>query len=260
METTQQTKAKHFVWYELHTVDAEASMAFYRAVLGWETSSADVPDRNYHYVSAVNTPIGGVLEKAASTMPSASKSAWIGYIGVDDLDAYVNRLTANGGVIHKPSEAIPGVGRFAVCSDPQGALITLFDPAPASRPADLPYGTVGAFAWHDLGTTDWEQAFKFYAALFGWSKGEAINMGPMGTYQVFEVEGTALGAMMTRRDPAMPPGWLYYVNVENADAAVARAQAAGGTLTHGPSEVPGELMVAHFNDPLGAAFGIVAPK
>jgi predicted enzyme related to lactoylglutathione lyase len=28
-------------------------------------------------------------------------------------------------------------------------------------------------------------AFGFYEKMFGWTKAEAINMGPMGTYQLF---------------------------------------------------------------------------
>ena len=52
---------------------------------------------------------------------------------------------------------------------------------------------------------------------------------------------------------------LYYFNVEDIAAAVARATQHGGTLTHGPSEVPGGQQIVHFLDTQGAAFGMVGP-
>ena len=45
----------------------------------------------------------------------------MGYIGVDDVDAYARRVKKSGGAIHRGPENIPGVGRFAVAGDPQGS-------------------------------------------------------------------------------------------------------------------------------------------
>ena len=47
-------------------------------------------------------------------------------------------------------------------------------------------------------TSDWKSAFEFYSGLFGWTKGEAMDMGPMGTYQIVERDGQMFGAMMNR--------------------------------------------------------------
>ena len=52
-------------------------------------------------------------------------------------------------------------------------------------------GTPGRIGWHELLATDWQKAFTFYSDLFGWQKGEAHDMGPMGTYQLFSAGGTA---------------------------------------------------------------------
>jgi predicted enzyme related to lactoylglutathione lyase len=55
------------------------------------------------------------------------------------------------------------------------------------------------------------------------------------------------------------PHWLYYINIEGADAAAARVTAAGGKVLNGPHEVPGGQWVVQALDPQGAMFGLVAP-
>jgi predicted enzyme related to lactoylglutathione lyase len=47
--------------------------------------------------------------------------------------------------------------------------------------------------------------------------------------------------------------------VAEINAAVTRVKDAGGTVVHGPQEVPGGSWIAHAIDPQGALFAIVAP-
>ena len=56
----------------------------------------------------------------------------------------------------------------------------------------------GNVGWRELRAGDLESAFAFYSGLFGWKKTQAMDMGPMGTYQVFEIEGGQGGGMMTK--------------------------------------------------------------
>ena len=81
--------------------------------------------------------------------------------------------------------------------------------------------------------------FAFYSELFGWTKGDAIDMGPMGIYQIFAIGGAPSGGMMTKTPEIPHPFWLYYFNVEGIDAAMARVKKAGGRILNGPIEVPG---------------------
>ena len=57
-----------------------------------------------------------------------------------------------------------------------------------------------------------------------------------------------------------PPSWLYYVDVDDLDAAVARVTSRGGTIAHGPMSVPGGARVAMCLDSQGAAFGLHCAK
>ena len=107
---------------------------------------------------------------------------------------------------------------------------------------------------------DQEAAFAFYAGLFGWTKAEAIDMGAMGTYQLFATGGAPVGGMMTRSDSMPPPSWLYYFNVDSAERAATRVRDAGGQVANGPHQVPGGSWIAHCLDPQGAIFAVVGPN
>ncbi|MDQ6679129.1 MAG: VOC family protein [Acidobacteriota bacterium] len=258
---TLKTQPSTFVWYEFHTSDAAAAETYYRSVLGWGARDAGMPNGRYTLVTVGETPIGGLLQKPADSFAAGAKPGWIGYIGVDDVDKFSKRVQQAGGFVHRGVEDVPGVGRFAVVADPQGAVFVLFQPPDGSQQPERPIaGTPGSAAWHDLAAIDWQSAFAFYADMFGWSKSEAIDMGPNGVYQIFAAGSEPIGGMMTRMDPAQSPGWLFYFNVDEIHAAIERVKRNGGTVVHGPSVVPGGQQIAHCLDPQGAIFGIVGPK
>jgi predicted enzyme related to lactoylglutathione lyase len=258
---TAKTQPSNFVWYEFHTSDAAAAKAFYGSVLGWGTLDAGMPDRSYTLVTVDKIPIGGLLEKPANGFAFGAQPGWMGYIGVDDVDAASKRVQQAGGVVHRASEAIPGVGSFAVVADPQGAIFVLFQPFNREQQPEHPSaGAPGSPAWHDLAAIDWKPEFTFYADMFGWTKSDAIDMGPNGVYQIFASGGVQIGGMMTRMDPTQSPGWLYYFHVAAIQAAIDRVKENGGKIVHGPSVVPGGQQIAHCLDPQGAIFGIVSPS
>jgi predicted enzyme related to lactoylglutathione lyase len=88
-----------------------------------------------------------------------------------------------------------------------------------------------------------------------------MDMGPMGTYRIFNNGGAAIGAMMTRDPKNSPvPFWLYYFNVEDIDAANARVTEKNGQVLMGPHQVPGDLWILLGQDPQGAMFALVGPR
>jgi predicted enzyme related to lactoylglutathione lyase len=247
-----------FIWFDLMTADPAAAARFYGAVIGWTAAPAGPPGLNYTMLRAAEAGIGGIVAIApdAGADQPRPQPGWLGYISTADVDAAAARITAAGGAIHHQPEDIPGIGRFAVAADPQGAVFILFHGMGAAPPPP-PGGTLGHIGWHELTTSDQAAAFAFYAGLFGWTKTDAIDMGPMGTYQLFATGGPAVGGMLMR--PAIPPHWLFYINVDAIDAAVARTTAAGGHLVNGPHPVPGGSWIAHCKDPEGALFAMVSP-
>jgi hypothetical protein len=185
---------------------------------------------------------------------------WTGYIAVDDVDATADRIVAEGGTLHRGPVEIPGAIRFAVVADPQGAVFIVARSLMQDVPPELPMGTAGTPGWRELYAADWQSAFAFYEKLFGWTKAEAHDMGPMGIYQLFATGGAPAGGMMTKPPQVPMPNWLYYFNVDGIDAAAARVTEGGGQIFMGPQEVPGGQWIVQCRDPQGAVFALVALK
>ena len=251
--------ANSFVWYELMTSDLTAAETFYKGVVGWATQDAGMPEP-YTMVLAGGRAIGGLMTIPEEARKMGAPPCWVGYIGVPDVDAAAARVQAAGGALHRAPDDIPGVGRFAVVADPQGAGFMLFKGNMDEAPPAPPPGTAGTVGWHELHAGDGASAWDFYAGQFGWTKDSAMDMGPMGLYQLFCTGGEAVGGMMTKV-PEMPvAAWLYYFNVDAIDAAAQRVTSAGGKVVNGPMEVPGGQWIINATDPQGAMFALVAPK
>lgn len=252
-----------FGWYELMTTDVDAASAFYAKVVGWTPTDSGMPGPTRYMILNVGAAgVGGVFTPEGGC-PDGARPGWIGYIFVDDVDAYVGKVVEAGGSVFMPADDIPGVGRFSVVADPYGAVFTLFKPFPQDeippQPAD---GAPGTFGWRELMAGDLEGAFSFYSKLFGWVKTQAIDMGPMGTYQLFAYEagGPDIGGMMTRL-PDMPVSfWNYYAQVDSASAARDRAVAAGATTMMDVHQVPGGSWIYMATDPQGAGFAVVSQQ
>ncbi|GJE56767.1 VOC family protein [Methylobacterium thuringiense] len=252
-----------FVWYELMTTDPKAAEAFYGKVAGWSFLDSGNPVMPYRLACVGEHRVGGIMAIPDEVRARGGHPGWIGYVAVSDVDAKAEQTMRLGGTIHRPPGDIPEVGRFAVAADPQGATFVLFrgDGTPLPAPAA---GTPGHFGWHELYAHDWRPALGFYEALFGWKAGETIDLGPMGTYQLFHTrdapaDGTATGGMMSLPGPPAP-SWLYYVNVDEIDAATERLRQAGGAVINGPMEVPGGMWIVQASDPQGANFALVGRR
>jgi uncharacterized protein len=248
-----------FVWYELMTTDMKAAEAFYGSVVGWGAKDAGLPNHAYTLFTIGEMPTAGMMtlppEAAAGARPG-----WIGYVAVDDVDTRAKEIAESGGAIcHAPTD-IPGIGRFAVVSDPQNVVFALFKPGEGS-PGEPPLPwTPGRTGWHELHAADGPSAFAYYSKLFGWTKGDALDMGPMGVYQIFNHDGVMAGGIFTKPAAEPVPYWLFYFNVDEINAAVERVKAGGGQILNGPMEVPGGSMIVQGLDPQGAMFALVEPR
>jgi len=254
MTGTQST----FVWYELMTSDLDSATAFYRDVVGWDAQDSGMPGIRYTLLTAGSKQVAGAMTLPQEVCDAGGRPGWIGYIGVADADSAVEKLTQAGGTVHRPPEDIPGIGRFAVVADPHGATFALFHPHGGSPEPAQPMAP-GHVGWHELYAGDGPEAFAFYSGQFGWSKGEALDMGPMAVYQLFEANGRMIGGMMTKPAAIPHPYWGFYFTVPEIHAAIERVKAGGGQILNGPMEVPGGAWIIQAVDPQGAAFALVAP-
>jgi predicted enzyme related to lactoylglutathione lyase len=247
-----------FAWYELMTNDTKAAGKFYSDVVGWSTH--EMPSDGGSVYTTFNLGSAGM----AGMMHNPGHTAWVGYISVEDVDAHVDKIVEAGGKLWRPATDVPGMLRFAVMSDPQGAAIVVFTANPAmptpDRPAPPAPGTIG---WHELYTSDLEAGYAFYNQLFGWNKLNDMDMGPMGVYRIFD-EGDHKemgdGGMMTKADHIPASSWNFYFNVDSIKAAIERVKSGGGQVLNGPTQVPGGSWIIQGKDPQGAMFSLVSSK
>jgi predicted enzyme related to lactoylglutathione lyase len=243
-----------FVWYDLATDDLVAASTFYASVIGW--APEPVPGKSYTLFKAAATPVAGLMELPPHLQAENVPPHWSGYVHVDDVDAMLEKAKAAGASCKFGPEDIPDVGRFVVIADPTGAVFYLF--APIGQGEQPPLMSPGSIGWRELHSSDPDAAFGFYAGLFGWERSRAIEMGPMGTYQLFSYDGLDRGGMM-KAQPGMRSNWLFYVAVDGIEAAAERVKSAGGTVVFGPQEVPGPAWTLNCRDPQGAYFALVSP-
>ena len=115
-----------FIWYELSTDNADAAQHFYGAILGWRVTDSGQPNMDYRILHArdENTgewrPIGGLMALTEEMKQCGARPLWLGYIGVNDVDRAVAKVTELGGSVQMPATDIPDVGRLAMVTDPQG--------------------------------------------------------------------------------------------------------------------------------------------
>lgn len=252
------------IWFELataegHLADADA---FYGKVFGWQVADAGMSGFTYHLASHGGDMVAGLMEllpQMAGVPPN-----WLIYFDVDDADAAAAKAQVLGGTLCREPADIPGTGRFAVLADPQGAAFGILQPAPMSPNPPLESGAWNQKKeshgnWTELMSTDPGAGFDFYSDLFGWAKSDAVDMGEMGSYQLFAWQGTQIGGMMALGN-APVPCWLPYFGVNGVTEAILRIKDGGGEVLHGPIEVPGGAHIAIARDPQGAHFAIVGPR
>jgi predicted enzyme related to lactoylglutathione lyase len=243
-----------FVWYELMTTDMAAAKAFYASVVGWDAQDAALPDYSYALFTAASAPLGGLMELPQEARKMGATPRWMGYVGVDDVDAATGRIGRLGGTVYVPPTN-SNVGRIAVVADPQMATLALVKGLKHGdrQPADL--SRLGRVGWHELFATDWQKVFAFYGEIFGWRQADA-EIGSSEIYQLFSAGGRTIGGMFSKRATEPVAFWLYYFNVDDIDAAMDRVKLAGGGILEGPLELPQGIWILRCTDPQGAAFAL----
>ena len=114
----------------------------------------------------------------------------------------------------------------------------------------------GVPSWVDVSSPDVEASKRFYGDLFGW---EAQDAGPAGetfVYANFKRNGRNVAGLSAIADESQPPAWSTYVATDDADAAAARAAAAGADVVFAPTDVMDAGRVAVFAHPAGGVVGV----
>jgi predicted enzyme related to lactoylglutathione lyase len=117
-------------WNELCTREPARAGAFYADLLGWARETMPMPGFEYTVFKRGEQPAGGMM--AIQPEWGAMPPHWEVYFAVSDCDGTAADAARLGGSVMKEPADIPGVGRFAVLRDPQGATFSVLQPAPRS--------------------------------------------------------------------------------------------------------------------------------
>ena len=246
--TTTATAVGKFVWHEEVSSDPGQAKDFYTGLFGWGTEVFKAEGMDYEMINANGQNHGGF----AKAQEGAPPPHWLGHVQVDDVDETVEKAKAAGGKLAAGPFEMGEVGKMAIIGDPQGAFVSVYQPASEGAVAE------GVFVWDELGTTDVDGAEKFYGEVFGW---KAKDMGEdFGGYKTFEVAETGIAGVHALQDPTGSSRWIPYVGVEDADATVAKASELGGSTAAEAMDIPSVGRIALIKDPHGAVFGIIKPE
>lgn len=260
-------------WVDTSQPDPEAAVEFYRGLFGWEFEDVMPPGAPGKYFIARLR--GGAVAAVGSVPESAPPTAmWDTYVWVDSAEDTTSKVRdAGGGVVKEPFD-VPGAGRMAVFSDPEGAAFCVWQ-AYGHKGAQV-VNEPGSVNFNDLYTRDLEGAKSFYGAVFGW---ETLAMG--GGFEMWTLPG--YGDFLERDDPDLRkrlaefggepgfedvvasispiaddqpdvlPHWGVTFAVADADATAEKAQELGGTVVVAPFDAPWVRMTI-LTDPQGATF------
>lgn len=118
----------------------------------------------------------------------------------------------------------------------------------------------GSFYWNELMTRNAEVAKKFYGTTLGWTF-EGMSM-PAGTYWIAKSGDQMVGGLFTMEGPefnGIPENWMSYIAVDDVDARVKKATAAGATVMKPAFDVPNVGRIAVIKEPGGAVVGWMTP-
>ena len=119
----------------------------------------------------------------------------------------------------------------------------------------------GTFYWNELMTRDVEKAKAFYGASIGWTY-DSMPMPEGGTYWIAKMGDKPACGIFSISGPAfegVPESWMAYLAVDDVDARVKGAIAAGATLMKPAFDVPGVGRIAIIKEPGGAGIGWMTP-
>lgn len=111
-----------FCWYELNTNDTGRAAEFYTKLFGWTANG----ESGYIHWEKDGKSIGGMMKIQPEWGPMPPN--WMAYVMVGSADDSANKAKSLGGNVMMGPQDIPGTGRFAVMTDPQGAVFATYEP------------------------------------------------------------------------------------------------------------------------------------
>jgi len=241
-------------WVDLSTTDVEKAKSFYSNIFGWEWVGNDMPGFGTYWMATLKGElIAGLSQQPPEMAAQHVPSMWNTYVNVDSADGTAAKATAAGGTVMMAPADIPGSGRMAFLTDPNGAAVGLWQPG-GHKGAGL-VNEHGALIWNEVFAPNTAKEVDFYRKVFGWEPSTQTMEG-MGEYTMFNLAGSPIGGTMKPPMDDIPPHWRVWFGSSDPVATAAKATESGATVVIAPMDSPMGKM-ASFIDPTGAGFSVI---
>jgi uncharacterized protein len=247
-------------WVDLGTPDVTEASRFYSDLFRWTIEEGPPEAGGYRMCLHDGKPVAGLGPQMNTDAPPY----WSSYVSVSNADETAAAIAEDGGTLIVEPMDVLDVGRMAVAADPAGAVFSIWQPLRHAGAAVV--NEPNTWCWNELMTRDPQRSVAFYGAVFGW---DAVLVPPPEDddtgnaphdYTEFQVSGHRIAGMlpMGGEFPAdMPNNWGVYFAVDDCEAAVAKAEALGGSVLMPPTPIPpGTFAVV--KDPQGAVFSVIS--
>jgi predicted enzyme related to lactoylglutathione lyase len=244
-----------FSWVDLSSHGIDGAKSFYGNVFGWKAVDQDSQGGPpYAELQLEGKSVGGLGEATEEMKAQGVPPTWNSYINVDDIEAVIAKAKELGATITVPVMKILDAGSLAFFQDPTGGHVGLWQKGTHAGAQIV--NEPGSFCWNELATRDIEKAKEFYGALLGWEF-QVHEPSPTKYYLIKNKSGMNGGLMqMNEQWGDIPPCWIVYFAVSDAEATAKSVEAAGGKINVPPFDTPvGKIAV--LSDPQGATFSVI---
>lgn len=251
-------------WVDLATVDLDGTRAFYAGLFGWDYVDEEMGEMDigvYSMAMLGGSAAAAIYELGPGQTRPDGAAKWNLYVSVDNVDAVIGRVAANGGAVLAGSRDVDRAGRVAVIADPTGCVTTLWEPGEFVGCGVM--WEAGAFSWCEHLSTDRAASVRFFEEVVGVETATGGEEHPV-QYSTVLVGDTGVGGIMQMPDRMIQEGvaseWYVYFQVADFDQSAGYVIGHGGRLMAEPDDITGFGRMVVARDPQGADFCIVQPE
>lgn len=246
------------VWHDLLTNTPADSRKFYGELFGWEFEKPGIDigfgdESSYMLIRHDGNLIGGMLDVNALDR-DVNISQWITVMSVDDINAAVERVVADGGAVLTQPTELASRGTLAVVAGFDRALFAMIqtkDGDPAEREPSY-----NDWLWNELWTDDVDRATSFYQQVIGFKTEDHPIENTDDKYRVLKADGKPRVGVLANPFEGERPVWVNYIRVEDPSAVTARVPELGGRIIIEAQSRPIGGEVAFVAGPSGAGVAL----
>jgi len=195
----------------------------------------------------------------ADARTAGVKPGWIGYVGVDDVDAAAGHVRQLGGVVHVPPTDIPisAALQWSAIRNWQRSCWSSGYGRAATNPRNTRHRAIST-GTNCSPPTGKRRSLSTASFLAGKMRAPTSMLrARIGCFRPTGKPSAACSPSL-RHSPA--PFWLYYFNVDDIDAAAKRVKASGGDILNGPMKVLEGNWIVECTDPQSVMFALVGQR